>query len=252
MAVKVTDEETFSVSESTVYRILKANNMVAPRPLDQMPAAKEWKHRTNSPDEIWQTDATNFFVVGWGYYKAIPVLDDYSRKVLACPVKRDETSFSISDAIEEARENAEKEGHQLEPKPILLSDNGSGFCGEVLEKYLKVHGIRHIFGQPYHPQTQGKVEALNKKLKGRVNLLVYCSPEELERAVKEAIRIYNATPHEALKNVSPNDVYAGRQEEILKRRAEKKRLTLQKRKRYNLAWRPESLSSDNANLSQKF
>ena len=64
--------------------------------------------------------------------------------------------------------------------------------------------------------------------------MVYCSPEELKKAVAEAITIYNATPHESLSNVSPNDVYAGRKEEILKRRQEKKRLTLERRKKYNL------------------
>ena len=54
------------------------------------------------------------------------------------------------------------------------------------------------------------------------------------RAVDEAIPVYNATPHESLNNVPPNDVYAGRKEEILKRRLEKKRLTLERRKKYNL------------------
>ena len=45
---------------------------------------------------------------------------------------------------------------------------------------------------------------------------------------------YNATPHEALKNVSPDDVYAGRQEEVLNARQEKKRRTLARRKAINL------------------
>jgi transposase InsO family protein len=235
LAVKITDEKEFSVSESSVYRILKSHGLIEPRALEDMPAAKSWRHKTTRVDEIWQCDATNFFIVGWGYYKAIPVEDDYSRKILACPLKPDETSLSISDAIEEARENAQKQGHPLKEKPILLSDNGSGFSGTVLENYLQFHGIRHIFGKPYHPQTQGKVESVNKKLKQKVCLLVYCSPEELKRALQKAVEEYNQTPHEALKNVSPNDVYAGRLEEILNRRAEKKRLTLERRKCYNLA-----------------
>ena len=44
-------------------------------------------------------------------------------------------------------------------------------------------------------------------------------------------------PHESLNNVSPNDVYAGRREEILQRRKEKKRLTLERRKKHNLEGR---------------
>jgi hypothetical protein len=41
-------------------------------------------------------------------------------------------------------------------------------------------------------------------------------------------------PHESLDNVSPNDVYAGQKEAILQKRQEKKRLTIERRKKYNL------------------
>lgn len=250
IAVKITDEQEFSVSESTVYRLLKERGLIEPRALEDMPAAKQWKHQTTAPDQIWQCDATNFFVVGWGYYKGIPVIDDYSRKILAFPVKPDETSFSIADAIEAALESARKEGHALKEKPLLLSDNGPGFWGNVLAQYLMFHGIRHIFGRPYHPQTQGKVESVNKKIKGKVNLLIYDSPSVLEAAVRATVEKHNATPHEALKNVSPNDIYAGRQKEILKRREEKKRLTLQRRKEYNLSRPPRPSKTKNAKVSQ--
>jgi len=83
LAVKITDEETFSISESTVYRILREHNLIAPRPLPEMPAEKQWRHKTIYPDELWQCDGTNLFVVGWGYYKLLPVEDDYSRKIIA-------------------------------------------------------------------------------------------------------------------------------------------------------------------------
>ena len=236
LAVEITDNHSFSVSESTVYQILKANNLITPRPLEEMPAERHWKHKTKRVDEIWQCDATHVFVAGWGYYKIIPVLDDYSRRVLSCDVHKDETSYSISDAVELAREEAKRLGHKLDPPPTLLSDNGSGFKGSVLEDYLSMNGIRHIYGKPYHPQTQGKVERFNLTIKQKTTyLMVYCSPEELRQAVRKAVDEYNARPHESLSNVSPNDVYAGRKEEILKKRAEKKRLTLERRKMYNLA-----------------
>jgi transposase len=235
LAVKITDEEEFSVSETAVYKLLKENNLITPRPLDELPAMKEWRHKTTQPDEIWQCDATHMFVAGWGYYKYIPVLDDYSRLVLSSELKPDETGFSISDAIEVAREESIRLGHKLDPAPELLTDNGSGFISDILGGYLSVHGIKHIYGKPYHPQTQGKVERFNRTIKQKtVHLIVYCSPDELQRAIKQAVEEYNMRPHESLGNVSPNDVYAGRKEEILRRRAEKKQLTLERRKRYNL------------------
>ncbi len=236
LSVKITDEESFSVSESTVYRILKENNLIAPRPLPQMPAKKEWQHKTKRPDELWQCDATNIFVVGWGYYKLIPVEDDYSRKIIGYDVLPDETAFSFSDVVEIAIENARREGHLFDKAnmPALYTDNGPGFISEVMADYLENHKIRHILGTPYHPQGRGKIERFNRSIKERLYLVIYCSPGDLKKAVDEAIRVYNATPHESLNNVSPNDVYAGRKEEILKRRLEKKRLTMERRKKYNL------------------
>jgi len=235
LAVKITDEEDFSISSTTVYRLLKEAGLVEPKPLSDMPAAKAWQHKTRRVDEIWQCDATHYFVVGWGFYKQITVQDDYSRHPLAWEIRPDETAFSISDVMEKAIEQAKAQNHlKDDPKPMLLSDNGAGFTSKILAGYLGSHGIRHIFGKPYHPQTQGKIERFQRSIKEMVCLLVYCSPEELKRAVDEAVTSYAATPHTALDNVSPRDVYAGKREAILAKRADKKRLTLARRKIYNM------------------
>jgi len=234
LAVKITDEEPFSVSESTVYRLLRENNLIAPRPLPEMPAEKQWKHKTTRPDELWQCDGTNLFVVGWGYYKLIPVQDDYSRKIIAYDVRPGETAFSISDIMEMGIENARKEGHLVATMPKLYTDNGPGFASTILAEYLSSREIKHIFGTPYHPQGRGKIERFNRRIKETVCLQVYCSPQELKKAIDEAIAVYNDTPHESLKNVSPNNVYAGKKEVILQKRKEKKQLTLQRRRLYNL------------------
>ena len=49
IAVKITDENGLSVSESTVYRILKENNLIAPRPLPEMPQPKNGGTRQKAP-----------------------------------------------------------------------------------------------------------------------------------------------------------------------------------------------------------
>ena len=240
LAIMITEQHGVAVSESTVYRLLKAKGLVRQRPLDQRPAAKEWKKPTKEVDEIWQLDATNFFVPEFGYYKGIPVIDDHSRKLLACPVRRDESGQSASDAVEMALEQAQREGHLVDEKPTLLTDNGAGFAGEVMAKYLRARGVKHIFGAPYHPQTQGKVERFNRTMKERVNLWVYGTPDDLQAAIDKMVEQYNETPHEALKNVSPNDVYAGRKDEVLERRAKIKLETMARRYAYNMARTPES------------
>jgi hypothetical protein len=67
---------------------------------------------------------------------------------------------------------------------------------------------------------------------------VYCSPDVLKQGIDaKAIRTYAQTPHTALKNMSPLDVYLGRKEEILRKQAEKKALTMERRQLYNKALR---------------
>lgn len=257
LAIKTTDEENFSVSEPTVYRILKEKGLICPRPLPEMPAAKEWRYKTKQPDEIWQCDGTKLFVVAWGYYNLLPVLDDYSRKILSNPLKPQESGFSISDSVEIALEKAKEEGHALKIPPTLYSDNGGGFISGVLNEYLDNHGIKHIFGTPYHPQGRGKIERFNRTIKEKLCLLIYCSPDQLQEAIDKSVEIYNNTPHESLSNVSPNDVYAGKKEVILAKRREKKQLTIERRRMYNLGiikndpFGPQSLQFENQIVSKK-
>jgi len=76
-------------------------------------------------------------------------------------------------------------------------------------------------------------------VKTRLNVLVYSSPEELQRAMAEFIAYYNhRRHHEGIGNVAPADVYYARREAILRRREEQKELTIQARLRYNLG-RPD-------------
>ena len=72
-------------------------------------------------------------------------------------------------------------------------------------------------------------------MKNVVKLDVYYSPWELERAIRHFVEHYNHRRlHESLQNVTPADVYEGRQATILDRRARLKRATLARRKRENL------------------
>jgi transposase InsO family protein len=83
--------------------------------------------------------------------------------------------------------------------------------------------------------TQGKIERYHRSMKNVVKLDVYSSPWELERAIGRFVEHYNHRRlHEALQNVTPANVYEGRQVAILDRRARIKRETLARRKRDNL------------------
>src|ERR1700722_17969285 len=53
-------------------------------------------------------------------------------------------------------------------RPRLLSDNGSSYVATDLAQWLDFQEIEHLHGDPYHPQTQGKVERWHRTLKNRI------------------------------------------------------------------------------------
>ena len=231
LAVRITDSGKFYISESSVYRILKAAGLIKPHVVEQK-AAKEYHTKPKRVNEQWQSDITYIKIIGWGFYFLISVLDDVSRYILAWMLSEDMTGESISDVVEMARSFA---GIGEEDKmPNLLSDNGSGYVGAAFNDYLDFWGIRHIYAAPYHPQTNGKIERYHLTLKINGSLLVFTTPDEFVRFMEVFVDYYNnERVHEALGNVTPADVYFGRREAILEARAELKSKSLARRKRTN-------------------
>jgi len=45
---------------------------------------------------------------------------------------------------------------------VLISDGGKHFCNKFLENVHKKYNIKHKVATPYHPQTSGQVEVLNR------------------------------------------------------------------------------------------
>ena len=126
VAAWITDNDGFSVSESSVFRILKREGLVRRIPLPA-PASNEFRLKTTAPHQLWATDASYFRVVGWGYYYMVTVLDDFSRFILAWRLQIDMTSASLIEVVQDAVDLTGMTDVQVEDRTRLLSDNGSGY-----------------------------------------------------------------------------------------------------------------------------
>jgi putative transposase len=102
LVFRLVDRNGISISESTVYRILKTEELVRRVEVKGFAAGKEYHHKTKRPNEMWSTDCSYLKVIGWGYYYLITVMDDYSRYILAWELKRDMTANSLIDVIQQA------------------------------------------------------------------------------------------------------------------------------------------------------
>jgi transposase-like protein len=58
LAVQFTDEKSYFVSEASVYRLLKAHDLITSPAYGVIKAANQFHTRTVRPNQMWQTDFT--------------------------------------------------------------------------------------------------------------------------------------------------------------------------------------------------
>jgi putative transposase len=231
LAVRYTDEKRYFVSEATVYRLLKAHDLITSPAFVVIKAADEFKDKTTRPNEMWQTDFTYFKIIGWGWVYLSTVLDDFSRYIIAWKLCTTMRAEDVTDTLELALTASGCDSARVSHKPRLLSDNGPSYIAAELAEWIDANGMSNVRGAPLHPQTQGKIERWHQTLKNRILLENYFLPGELERQIDAFVEHYNHRRyHESLGNVTPADAYFGRASAIIEQRERIKRQTIQLRR----------------------
>jgi putative transposase len=231
LAVRFTDERRYFVSEATVYRLLKAHDLIPSPAHVVVKAANEFHTKTTRPNEMWQTDFTYFKIIGWGWMYLSTVLDDFSRYIIAWRLCSTMRAEDVTDTLDMALQASGCDSATVIHKPRLLSDNGPSYIAGELADYIEAQQMSHVRGAPCHPQTQGKIERWHQTLKNRILLENYFLPGDLERQIEAFVEHYNHQRyHESLNNVTPADAYFGRAHAIIKQRERIKRQTIEYRR----------------------
>ena len=231
LAVRFTDIKGYFVSEASVYRLLKAQDLITSPAFVVIKAADEFADKTTAPNQLWQTDFTYLKVIGWGWFYLSTILDDYSRYIIAWKLCTTMKADDVTDTLKLALEASGCDSANVIHKPRLLSDNGSSYISGDLADWLEDQKMDHVRGAPYHPQTQGKIERWHQTLKNRILLENYYLPGDLENQIGAFVDHYNNHRyHESLGNVTPADVDFGRDTAIIERRKKIKKLAIQKRR----------------------
>ena len=231
LAVRFTDTQRYFVSESSVYRLLKAHDLITSPAFVVIKASDEFRDKTTAINQMWQTDFTYIKIVGWGWYYLSTILDDFSRYVVAWKLCTTMKTGDVTDTLELALRASGCDQVTVQHKPRLLSDNGASYVSGELAEWLGSEGMDHVRGAPYHPQTQGKIERWHQTLKNRILLENYFLPGDLEQHIEAFVNHYNHHRyHESLSNLTPADVYFGRGQTILLERERIKRNTFKQRR----------------------
>ncbi len=231
LAARFIDTKGYFVSEASVYRLLKAHDLIASPAFIVIKAADEFKDKTTAPNQLWQTDFTYLKVIGWGWFYLSTILDDFSRYIVAWKLCTTMKAGDVAETLKLALQASKLDQVHVVHRPRLLSDNGPSYISAELAEWLDERNIGHVRGAPCHPQTQGKIERWHQTLKNRILLENYYFPGDLEAKIAAFVERYNHRRyHESLNNLTPADVYSGRGPKILMHRERIKRATIQNRR----------------------
>lgn len=199
-----------SPSRVTVWRILKRHGLVTPEP-HKRPKASFVRFEAQLPNELWQTDATEWHLADSSKVEILNLIDDHSRLCLASVAT---PTVKAADAVQIFYSAVEEFGLPAR----LLSDNAAVFSGKsrrgrvALESELDRLGVQCVHSTPYHPQTCGKVERFHQTLK---LFLAAQAPAQsivhLQFQLDAFRTIYNQQrPHRALDGRTPLQAFNAR------------------------------------------
>src|SRR5205085_7315653 len=136
LAVHFTDTQGYFVSEASVYRLLKAHDLITSPAFVVMKAADEFRDKTTAPNQLWQTDFTYLKVTGWGWFYLSTVLDDFSRYIVAWKLCTTMKAEDVTDTLELALQASGLDQVNVAHRPRLLSDNGPSYVSADLAAWL--------------------------------------------------------------------------------------------------------------------
>jgi transposase InsO family protein len=178
------------------------------------PAVRRFE--ADRPRQLLQMDILEFYIHKLKVY-ALIALDDYSRFIMAWKLF---TEANMENVIKTFKEMIERYG-KVEK---VLTDRAMVFYSwkgiNQFQKLLEEYEIDQLVAAPHHPQTLGKVEAVNKNLqKELISKVEFSSLIDAEEKIGKWFQHYNYTrTHQGIGGVLvPADRFFGREDEVMEK-----------------------------------
>jgi len=201
-----------TISTRSVVRIMEANGYRGIyKKRDKNGSVRRFE--ATRPLELAQIDILEFYIHKQKVYLII-LLDDFSRFITGWRLV---TKTSIDEIIAVVKDSISIFGKMEE----LLSDRGFVFYSwhgiNRFERFLEAEDIHQTHARPHHPQTLGKIEAVNKQIqKELLRREKFNSVTEAQTAITRWVKFYNyQRTHQGLGGcLVPADRFHGREEEV--------------------------------------
>jgi transposase InsO family protein len=163
IVAKLADGGEYVGSESTMYRVLRAEGELTPRGRARPPVRREApSHRATGPNQVWSWDITYLLSTVRGvFFYLYLIVDIWSRRIMGWAVHPEESQAHAAALIAAAALAAGVDPGTL----ILHSDNGGPMRGGTMLAMLYDLGIRASFSRPRVSDDNPFSEALFRTLK---------------------------------------------------------------------------------------
>lgn len=153
--------------------------------------------RTN---EIWSMDFVTDSIVTGRRFRALAIVDDYSKEYPAIEV---DTSMGGRRVVGVLEELADIRGL---PEVITI-DNGPEFAGRALDEWAYRRGVKLNFIRPGKPIENAYAKSFNGRLRDEcLNTNWFLSLKHARDVIEEWRRDYNEVrPHSSLKGATPKE-----------------------------------------------
>jgi putative transposase len=228
LAWRMVDEDVACLSASTVYRLLKEANLVCPW-RRRKKRSRSVEEKPKKANERWVTDLMQV-QVGAGTYFVVSFMDEYSRYIVHHEVLLGIDGITLSLAAQKAVETLPRGVDGLPVnRPVIQSDNGSGYIAREYLQVLKEHGLGHHRIKPHCPEENGVIERSFRTLREALEGEELRHLLDAERVLSKVVRWYNEERlHSALGYLAPATYYRGDPEA---RYAERRRKLVEARHR---------------------
>lgn len=243
LAWRMVDEDVVCLSPSTVYRILKGENLVCPWRRRSKRTRQE-EEKAQRPDEMWATDLMYVQIGGRTYY-LVTFLDEYSRLIVHHALCASMDGMTVSVEAQAAIEQFLKEkGGEIPPEgmPRMRSDNGSCYVSREFRGVLDEHQLGHQRIKPHCPEENGIIERSNRTLREALDGAELTNLWQARDVIAGIIQWYNTERlHSALGYLRPIDYYRGDPATMHEQRRRKMAEARHRRREKNLKLRQPTL-----------
>ena len=157
VATRFTDVKEYFVSEASVYRLLKAHDLITSPAFIVVKTADEFKDKTTAPNQLWQTDFTYLKVIGWSWFYLSTILDDFSRYIIAWKLCTTMKADDVTDTRELALSASGCESAKVAQRPRQIDSFVDHYNHQ---RYHEAIAIKHL---PMSTSAEATPSCWNKK-----------------------------------------------------------------------------------------